>query len=277
MQVLSTVISRRGLSRLAIGSRAAAASISNSATLRLVSTSLEGTAVTRPAPGSTLHQIRAMSSPAQNELRFKNPRIFVCDIQEKFRHVIHEFDSMYGDLSSFDATQLINLSVLTTQKLLKFANTLSVPVVTTTQTSAKLGPTVSALAQLLPSSPHDKTRFSMSIPSITVDLPQGSEIALVGIESHICITQTALDLRDAGHKVYVIADGVSSCNPREVDIALDRLRAEPGITVTSSESWMYECVGDSQHPAFKGLIGVVKESIADTRKVWQALPPGSKI
>ncbi|KAF5232395.1 hypothetical protein FANTH_13014 [Fusarium anthophilum] len=244
-----------------------------------------------------------MSSPAQNELRFKmltygaqrtqgscmyiiafdlaetsNQEWYsVCDIQEKFRHVIHEFDSMYGSPSSFDATQLINFSVLTTQKLLKFANTLSVPVVTTTQTSAKLGPTVSALAQLLPSSPHDKTRFSMSIPSITADLPQGSEIALVGIESHICITQTALDLRDAGHKVYVIADGVSSCNPREVDIALDRLRAEPGITVTSSESWMYECVGDSQHPAFKGLIGVVKESIADTRKVWQALPPGSKI
>jgi hypothetical protein len=117
----------------------------------------------------------------------------------------------------------------------------------------------------------------MAIPSVTADLPPSSEIALVGIESHICITQTALDLRDAGHRVYVIADGVSSCNPREVGIALDRLRAEPGITVTSSESWMYECVGDSLHPAFKGLFGVVKESLADTKKVWQALPPESKI
>ncbi|KAF5588007.1 Isochorismatase domain-containing protein [Fusarium pseudocircinatum] len=223
-----------------------------------------------------------MSSPAQNELRFKTPNQEWCGIafaifKKSFAMSFTNSIACMAAPSSFDATQLINLSVLTTQKLLKFANTLSVPVVTTTQTSAKLGPTVSALAQLLPSSPHDKTRFSMSIPSITVDLPQGSEIALVGIESHICITQTALDLRDAGHKVYVIADGVSSCNPREVDIALDRLRAEPGITVTSSESWMYECVGDSQHPAFKGLIGVVKESIADTRKVWQALPPGSKI
>ncbi|KAF4457553.1 hypothetical protein F53441_603 [Fusarium austroafricanum] len=219
-----------------------------------------------------------MSSQAQSELRFKNPRIFICDIQEKFRNVIYEFDSMYAALSSLvSTTQLINISVLTTQKLLRFANTLSVPVVTTTQTSAKLGPTVSSLAQLLPSTPHDKTRFSMSIPSVTADLPPRSEIALVGIESHICITQTALDLRDAGHKVYVIADGVSSCNPREVGIALDRLRAEPGITVTSSESWMYECVGDSLHPAFKGLIGVVKESMADTKKVWQVLPPESKI
>ncbi|KAJ4268652.1 hypothetical protein NW762_002719 [Fusarium torreyae] len=195
-----------------------------------------------------------------DELRFKNPRIFVCDIQEKFRNVIYEFDSI----------------VLTTQKLLKFANALSIPVVTTTQTSAKLGPTVPSLAKLLPSEPHDKTRFSMFIPSVTADLPPGSSIALVGIESHICITQTAIDLVDAGHNVYVIADGVSSCNPREVGIALDRLRSE-GVTVTSSESWMYECVGDASHPAFKGLFGVVKESLADTKKVWQALPPGSKI
>ena len=100
-----------------------------------------------------------------------------------------------------------------------------------------------------------------------------SQIALVGIESHICVTQSALDLRDAGHKVYVIADGVSSCNPEEVGVALDRLRSEPGITVTSSESWMYECVGDAAHSGFKGLIGVVKGSLDDTKKVWKALPP----
>lgn len=91
------------------------------------------------------------------------------------------------------------------------------------------------------------------------------------------MTQTALDLRDAGHKVYVIADGVSSCNPGEVSVALDRLRSEPGITVTSSESWMYECVGDAAHPGFKGLIGVVKGSLEDTKTVWKSLPPGPKL
>lgn len=117
----------------------------------------------------------------------------------------------------------------------------------------------------------------MYIPPVAAALPVPSQIALVGIESHICITQTALDLRDAGHKVYVLADGVSSCNPGEVGVALDRLRSEPGITVTSSESWMYECVGDASHPAFKGLINVVKGSMADTKKVWESLPPGPKI
>jgi isochorismate hydrolase len=104
-----------------------------------------------------------------------------------------------------------------------------------------------------------------------------SDVALVGIESHICITQTALDLKAAGHRVYVIADGVSSCNRGEVVVALDRLRAEEGIRVTTSESWMYEVVGDANHAVFKGLFGVVKETMGNTKKVLESMPPGSKI
>jgi hypothetical protein len=168
-------------------------------------------------------------------------------------------------------------SVTTTVKLLTYAKNLSIPVYTTTQTSAKLGATVPAIAELLPSDVHDKTKFSMLIPSIASTLAPGSRVALVGIETHICITQTALDLRDAGHFPYVIADGVSSCNRGEVGIALDRLRSEPGITVTTSESWMYECLGDASHSLFKGLFTVVKSRLSDTSKVLSVLPPSSKI
>jgi len=178
-------------------------------------------------------------------------------MQEKFQAAIHEFDKI----------------VLTTQKLLAFSKAFSIPVTTTTQTAAKLGPTISVLAEQLPSAPHDKTKFSMAIPSVLNSLPAESSIALVGIESHICITQTALDLRDLGHGVYVIADAVSSCNKGEVVVALDRLRAERGVTVTTSESWMYECVGDASHAGFKGLIGVVKGAAGDTRTALGALPP----
>ena len=71
------------------------------------------------------------------------------------------------------------------------------------------------------------------------------QVAIVGIESHICVTQTALDLLADGHKVFVLADGVSSCNEGERGIALDRLRQE-GATVTTSESFLYECMGDAQ-------------------------------
>lgn len=53
-----------------------------------------------------------------------------------------------------------------------------------------------------------------------------------------------LDLLELGHKVYVIADGVSSCNKQETPIALARLRTA-GAIVTSSESWLYEAMGDA--------------------------------
>ncbi|KAM4060184.1 isochorismatase family protein [Hirsutella rhossiliensis] len=185
----------------------------------------------------------------------------VCDMQEKFRNAIYEFDSI----------------VTTTTKLLSFANALSIPIHATTQTAAKLGATVPAIASLLPATPHDKTKFSMVVPQLAAALAPASRVALVGIESHVCITQTALDLRDAGHVPYVMADAVSSCNRAEVLVALDRLRAEPGVVVTTSESWMYECLGDAAHPAFKRLFGVVKGTLADTKRVLDVLPPAPKM
>lgn len=89
------------------------------------------------------------------------------------------------------------------------------------------------------------------VPEIRFALAQRSpdpyQIAIVGIESHICVTQTALDLLSEGHRVYVITDGVSSCHEGERGIALQRLRNE-GAIVTSSESFLYECMGDASIP-----------------------------
>ena len=86
----------------------------------------------------------------------------------------------------------------------------------------------------------------------------------VGIESHICITQTTLDLLRAGHRVYVLADAVSSCNREEIPLALDRLRAA-GAVVTTSESWLFECMGDAAIPEFRAVSKIVKDSLQDTK------------
>ena len=93
---------------------------------------------------------------------------------------------------------------------------------------------------------------------------------IVGIESHICVTQTALDLLQDGHRVYIIADAVSSINKEEIPIALARLRHE-GAVVTTSESWLYECMGDAGLAEFKEMIGVVKETGKTTKDALQAL------
>ncbi|EJT74319.1 isochorismatase domain-containing protein 2 [Gaeumannomyces tritici R3-111a-1] len=219
----------------------------------------------------------------------ENPVIFVCDIQEKFRNAIWEFDKV----------------VLTAQKVIKAAQVLSIPIYATTQNRARLGATVPELDRLLAAAGpltrehSDKTRFSMWTPSVQHALardlsssstttttttntnananappppPPTASVAIVGIESHICVTQTALDLLRAGHRVHVLADGVSSCNREEVPLALARLRAE-GAVVTSSEAWLYEVVGDAAAPEFRAIVGLVKESSSDTAAALRSLHP----
>lgn len=194
--------------------------------------------------------------------------------------------------------------VATTAKVLKAAHLLGLPVHTTTQNAARLGDTVPELWPYLnpaasgsgsesspPAQPGalvypsvDKTRFSMWVPDVAQRFSDEAaaaaanpgqqqppaEVILVGIESHICITQTALDLLANGHKVYVLADGVSSCNREEVGIALARLRAE-GARVTTSESVIYELMGDAKCTEFKGIVGLVKETSKSTKDSLQAL------
>src|SRR5580700_487343 len=118
------------------------------------------------------------------------------------------------------------LSILTAQKLIKAAEILSIPIYVTTQNRARLGEICAELPIANAIEIADKTAFSMWIPPIATHFKSSSpsEIVIIGIESHICVTQTALDVLAEGHRVYVLADGVSSCNPQEVPIALARLR-----------------------------------------------------
>lgn len=112
----------------------------------------------------------------------------------------------------------------------------------------------------------------MWTPEVQTALAGKKQISavIVGIESHICVTQTSLDLLAAGHKVYVLADGVSSCNKEEVPIALARLRAE-GAVVTTSESWLYECMGDAAIVEFRDIAKLVKETKEATKAGLEVL------
>ncbi|KAJ5365378.1 hypothetical protein N7517_008264 [Penicillium concentricum] len=185
-----------------------------------------------------------------------NPALFICDIQDKFRGGIYEFTKV----------------VSTTEKMLRAASSLQLPVFVTTQSRAKLGNTVPELQQHL-NGPHiradvDKTLFSMITPEIEKLLPApGStplDVIIVGIETHICVTQTTLDLLERGHRVYILVDGVSSINPEERGIALARLR-DAGAVVTSSESVLFEILGDASHEAFRAVSGLVKETKESTK------------
>ncbi|KAI1646191.1 Isochorismatase hydrolase [Daldinia loculata] len=203
----------------------------------------------------------------QPQRRFQRPAVFICDMQEKFRSAIWSFD----------------LILQTTQKVLRAAQILDIPVIVTTQNGAKLGPTVSELQELTAGAvvDADKTAFSMlRAPEVASRFPHAdpagangplpSEVAIVGIETHICVTQTALDLLERGHKVYVLADGVSSCNQMDARVAFARLRAA-GAVVTTSESWLYECMGDAGIPEFREVAKLVKETGPGMKEVLKGL------
>lgn len=124
----------------------------------------------------------------------------------------------------------------------------------------------------------DKTAFSMLVPEVASLLASqefggagggaGSSaplsVIITGIETHICVTQTTIDLLRRGHKVYLLADGVSSCNELERPIALARLARE-GAVVTTSESILFELLGDAKHPDFRAVSGLVKDTKEKTK------------
>jgi Isochorismatase family len=178
----------------------------------------------------------------------------------------------------------IRRRISTSTKMLRACNTLQVPVYVTTQNRARLGETVSELHPYL-SGPHiradiDKTLFSMITPemqakiaerapagmSVGSDGPAGASLdaVIIGIEAHVCVTQTALDLMDLGHRVYILADGVSSVNAEERAIALARLR-DVGAIVTTSESMLFEILGDATKDGFKAMSNLVKETKEETK------------
>jgi nicotinamidase-related amidase len=116
--------------------------------------------------------------------------LFVCDIQERFRPIISGFPAV----------------VDTSRRMIRGANILGLPVITTEQYPKALGNTVPELKDVLsPSSPIvAKTRFSMLTAEVHDLLKQKSAISqvlLCGIEAHVCVLQTTLDLLEAGYEV----------------------------------------------------------------------------
>lgn len=138
---------------------------------------------------------------------------------------------------------------------------LGVPIVVTRQYPRGLGDTVAELAAAAGDlAPVDKVSFSCpSEPAFRERLAElgRRQVVLAGMETHICITQTALALRAEGAEVHVVAD--ATCSRREADhrVALERLRAA-GVVVTTAESVVYEALGEAATGEFRLVLDAVK-------------------
>lgn len=148
-----------------------------------------------------------------------------------------------------------------TSILLQAARILSIPFIYTEQAPTKLGSTISQLGQWLPADRRvEKTSFSCCeedafCAKLEADRPQ---IVLAGMESHICIVQTALQLLESGHhQVFVVEDAVISRNADNKVNALARLR-QAGAVITNTESVVFEWVGNAAHDDFRRIAELIK-------------------
>src|ERR1700691_3000497 len=187
------------------------------------------------------------SEVARQSLEADRCALIVIDVQEKLLPPI------------FQKEQLVCNAKL----LIRAAEVLKIPAVVTTQYSKGLGPTVPEIASLLPETDAiDKDRFSCfgsdMFCSLLKRLPGNrNTLLLCGMESHICVAQTALAALREGYLVHVTSDAVSSRTEWNWKIGLERMRAA-GAVISSTEMMIYELMRSSSSPAFKEMLPYLK-------------------
>ena len=136
-----------------------------------------------------------------------------------------------------------------------------IPTVVTQQYTKGLGPTVPAVAEALGAfEPIDKTSFSCIGEPVFAETLENSTkgtVILAGIEAHICVEQTALDLIREGYRVALVTDCIDSRNPQNKERTILRL-AQEGVVITTYERVLYELLGSAKAPEFKAISAIVK-------------------
>jgi nicotinamidase-related amidase len=140
--------------------------------------------------------------------------------------------------------------------LLRLATEMDVPILACEQYPQGLGPTVESLANVLDHvSIHKKVTFSAYKDTkfkIELEKTNRRQIILMGIETHICVLQTALDLQQAGYQVFVVIDAISARHLADHHAGLDRMKHQ-GVQIVSSEMVFYEWVKQAGTTVFKAL------------------------
>ncbi len=140
--------------------------------------------------------------------------------------------------------------------LMRLAGELAVPLLVSEQYTRGLGQTVTPLRQWMPGlTDIDKVYFSCYRDASFVKhwkAVNKLQVVIAGIETHVCVLQTALDMQAAGVSVFVVVDAVSSRHALDHDVALTRM-AQAGVHLITSEMVFFEWVGQAGTPEFKAL------------------------
>ncbi len=179
-------------------------------------------------------------------LRKKDTLFLIIDIQERLLPAVADSDKVQH----------------TAGILAQAAGFLNIPLIISEQYPKGLGPTVPEITGNIPEKTQiiEKSTFSClqtEALNKAIKASMASQIVICGIESHICVTQTALDLSATGSQVHVLADGISSRNPLNTEYTLTRL-ARAGIIISNLESALFELLVEARGDEFKAISKLIK-------------------
>ncbi len=179
-------------------------------------------------------------------LHRQSSRLLVVDVQEK----------LVAALSDSSRERLI----ANCRFLVEGATLFGVPVVATEQYPKGLGPTAASLAELIAERPA-KTQFSAlectGWGTAAASSEDRFQVVVAGMESHVCVLQTVLDLLAAGYQTFVVVDAIAGRRDLDHQIALERM-ANSGATLTTAEAVLFEWCESASAPEFKQLSALVK-------------------
>lgn len=174
-----------------------------------------------------------------------NTVFILIDVQGNLAQAMYEKEELFSNL----------------QKLISGMRVLDVPVIWMEQVPERMGPTIPELTPLLEgNTPISKASFSCcGVEAFESRLAETGrkQVLIAGIEAHVCVYQTALDLLDKGYAVEVVADAVSSRVRSNKEAGLAKAK-DSGAALTTTEMILLELLRGADHPRFKDILKLIK-------------------
>lgn len=176
-----------------------------------------------------------------NTIKSEESLFLIIDVQEKLVAMLND--------ESIKAESI---------KLAKVASILNIPTVITEQYPKGLGSTIQEIKDILPDAQYiEKTSFSAFKEDDVKKSLSSKQVILFGIETHICLLQTALELLNEGYEVFVVQNACGSREEKNKDAALRRL-IHAGAQIVTTEMVIFELLESSKHPYFKEVQAIIK-------------------
>jgi len=175
----------------------------------------------------------------------ENTLLVIVDVQGKLANMMHEKEQLFENL----------------QRIIKGVQVLDLPILWLEQYPQGLGPSIPEIVDLLSGQvPIEKTCFSGYMNENFVEALKATgrnDVLLVGIETHVCIYQTAIDLLSQGYGVEVVVDAVSSRTAENKEIGLQKMQ-DAGAGLTCVEMALFELLQVAEGEKFKAINRIVK-------------------